>query len=92
LSRHEVAEGTTAFRFEKPLNWRFKSGQYLDITLFDPSEMDAEPVAVVESKSGTVCACDVSSANCIGGLYRCYVDSSLYFGSVRDGYRALRAF
>jgi hypothetical protein len=24
------------------------------------------------------------------GLYRCYVDSLLYFGSVRDGYRALR--
>ena len=42
MSRHEVAEGTTAFRFEKPSNWTFKSGQYLDITLLDPSEMDAE--------------------------------------------------
>src|ERR1035438_9839641 len=42
LSRHEVAEGTTAFRFEKPSNWTFKSGQYLDMTLLDPSEMDAE--------------------------------------------------
>ena len=42
LSRHEVAERTTAFRFEKPSNWTFKSGQYLDMTLLDPSEMDAE--------------------------------------------------
>jgi ferredoxin-NADP reductase len=42
LSRHEVAEGTTAFRFEKPSNWTFKSGQYLDMTLLDPSETDAE--------------------------------------------------
>jgi hypothetical protein len=25
LSRNEVAEGTTAFRFEKPSNWIFKS-------------------------------------------------------------------
>ena len=42
LTRREVAEGTTAFRFEKPSNWTFKSGQYLDMTLLDPSEMDAE--------------------------------------------------
>jgi len=42
LSRYEVAERTTAFRFEKPSNWTFKSGQYLDMTLPDPSEMDAE--------------------------------------------------
>ena len=42
LSRNEVAEGTTAFRFEKASNWSFKSGQYLDLTLLDPSEMDAE--------------------------------------------------
>ena len=42
VSRHEVAEHTTAFRFEKPSNWTFKAGQYLDMTLLDPSEMDAE--------------------------------------------------
>ena len=42
LSRHEVAERTTAFRFERPSNWAFKSGQYLDMTLLDPSEMEAE--------------------------------------------------
>ena len=42
VSRHEVAEGTTAFHFEKPANWTFKAGQYLDMTLTDPSETDAE--------------------------------------------------
>ena len=42
VSRHEVAERTTAFRFEKPLNWTFRAGQYLDMTLLDPSETDAE--------------------------------------------------
>jgi ferredoxin-NADP reductase len=42
LSRNEVAEGTTAFRFEKPSNWTFNSGQYLDLTLLDPSEGDVE--------------------------------------------------
>lgn len=41
-SRHEVAERTTAFQFEKPLNWTFKPGQYLDMTLLNPSETDAE--------------------------------------------------
>jgi ferredoxin-NADP reductase len=33
LGRTEVAEGTMAFRFEKPHNFVFKAGQYLDLTL-----------------------------------------------------------
>jgi ferredoxin-NADP reductase len=40
--REEVAEGTMAFRFEKPSGWTFKAGQYLDMTLLDPSETDSE--------------------------------------------------
>ena len=40
--RKEVAEGTMAFWFEKPLGWTFKSGQYLDMTLLDPPETDSE--------------------------------------------------
>ena len=40
--RKEVAEGTMAFRFEKPSGWAFKGGQYLDMTLLDPPESDAE--------------------------------------------------
>jgi ferredoxin-NADP reductase len=42
LSRQEVAERTTAFRFEKPPNWTFKAGQSLDMALLDPPETDAE--------------------------------------------------
>src|ERR1700686_2951227 len=42
LSRHDVAEGTMAFRFERPADWAFKAGQYLDMTLLDPPETDAE--------------------------------------------------
>jgi ferredoxin-NADP reductase len=41
-SRHEVAEHTTAFRFERPPNWTFKAGQCIDMTLLDPPETDAE--------------------------------------------------
>jgi ferredoxin-NADP reductase len=40
--RKEVAEGTMAFRFEKPSGWTFKAGQYLDMTLLEPSEADSE--------------------------------------------------
>ena len=40
--RKEVAEGTMAFRFEKPSGWTFKAGQYLDMTLLDLSETDSE--------------------------------------------------
>ncbi len=31
-----------AFRFEKPSNWTFQAGQYLDMTVIDPEETDAE--------------------------------------------------
>jgi ferredoxin-NADP reductase len=42
MDRKEVAEGTMSFRFEKPSGWIFKAGQYLDMTLLDPSETDSE--------------------------------------------------
>src|ERR1700674_381495 len=41
-SRRDVAEGTMAFRFDKPLGWVFKAGQFLDMTLLNPIETDAE--------------------------------------------------
>jgi ferredoxin-NADP reductase len=41
-SRQEIAEGTMAFRFDKPPGWVHKAGQYLDMTLLDPPETDAE--------------------------------------------------
>ena len=40
--RQEVAEGTMAFHFEKPSGWTFQAGQYLDMTLLDPPQSDAE--------------------------------------------------
>jgi ferredoxin-NADP reductase len=40
--RHEVAENTMAFQFEKPADWTFKAGQFVDITLINPPETDAE--------------------------------------------------
>jgi ferredoxin-NADP reductase len=33
LGRTEVAEGTTAFQFEKPNEFVFKAGQYIDLTI-----------------------------------------------------------
>src|SRR5512141_2752527 len=41
-SRVEVAEGTMAFHFEKPSGFKFKAGQFADVTLTDPPEADAE--------------------------------------------------
>jgi ferredoxin-NADP reductase len=40
--RKEVAEGTMAFWLQKPPGWTFKAGQYLDMTLLDPTETDSE--------------------------------------------------
>src|ERR1022692_3715018 len=41
-SRQEIAEGTMAFQFEKPSGWTFKAGQFIYMTLLDPSETDSE--------------------------------------------------
>lgn len=42
LKKIEIAEGTMAFHFEKPQDFKFKAGQFADVTLIDPSETDAE--------------------------------------------------
>jgi ferredoxin-NADP reductase len=41
-SREEIAEGTMAFYFHKPSNWTFVAGQFVDMTLINPPETDAE--------------------------------------------------
>src|SRR5215813_14574706 len=40
--RRDVAEGTMAFHLQKPPGFQFKAGQYMNVTLIDPPETDAE--------------------------------------------------
>ena len=42
LKRETIAEGTSAFYFEKPQGFSFKPGQFFEITLLDPPETDTE--------------------------------------------------
>jgi len=42
VRREQVAEDTMAFYFEKPSGFKFKAGQFADVTLVDPPETDAE--------------------------------------------------
>ena len=42
LNRADTAEGTMAFRFEKPPGFDFKPGQSADLTLLNPPETDSE--------------------------------------------------
>ncbi len=42
ISKKDVAEGTTSFRFKKPEGFVFKAGQSIDLTLVNPPETDAE--------------------------------------------------
>ena len=42
LGRDTVAERTMSFRFAKPSGWSYRAGQFVDITLLDPPETDAE--------------------------------------------------
>jgi ferredoxin-NADP reductase len=41
-NRFPAAERTMAFQFEKPANFIFRPGQWIDITLLNPAETDAE--------------------------------------------------
>jgi ferredoxin-NADP reductase len=56
-SRELVAENTMSFRWEKPSGWTYRAGQFIDITLHDPPETDAE---------GDTRGFSVSSAPCEG--------------------------
>jgi len=40
--RREVADGTMAFHMEKPVGFQFKAGQFINVTLIDPPQTDAE--------------------------------------------------
>lgn len=42
VSRELVAERTMSFRWPKPSDWSYRAGQFIDITLHDPPETDAE--------------------------------------------------
>jgi ferredoxin-NADP reductase len=40
IERQEIAEGTMAFRFEKPKGFEFTAGQHVDIDLLNPTKTD----------------------------------------------------
>lgn len=40
--KEQIAQNTTAFYFEKPNDFLFKPGQYIDVTLIDPPQIDEE--------------------------------------------------
>lgn len=40
--RHEVAERTMAFQFDKRASWSFKPGQFIEVALLNPPETDPE--------------------------------------------------
>jgi ferredoxin-NADP reductase len=42
VNRRLVADRTMSFTFERPPGWSFRAGQFVDITLLDPPETDAE--------------------------------------------------
>lgn len=42
LERREVAQHTMAFWFERPKDWTFRAGQFIDITLLEQAAIDSE--------------------------------------------------
>jgi len=72
--RRLVAEGTMVFYFDKPAQFVFAPGQFVDLTLLQPSETDATgntrafSIASAPKEStlmvATDCAIPPSSVNC----------------------------
>lgn len=52
VQKHTIAEGTMIFYFAKPQEFTFTAGQYIDVTLIDPPETDAEG----NTRSYSICA------------------------------------
>ena len=42
IKRDEIASGTMAFHLEKPADFEFKAGQFMEVTIPNPPETDAE--------------------------------------------------
>ncbi len=42
VDQKEIAERTMAFSFEKPAGFHFTPGQFIEVTLLNPPETDAE--------------------------------------------------
>ena len=42
IKKESIADGTMAFHFSKPKGFEFKAGQFVEYTLIDPPETDAE--------------------------------------------------
>jgi ferredoxin-NADP reductase len=42
IARREVAERTMALYFDRPADFSFKAGQFIDLMLLDPPETDSE--------------------------------------------------
>jgi ferredoxin-NADP reductase len=58
LGRTEVAKGTMAFQFEKPNNFVFKAGQYIDLTLSGSQPQLGPPVGMTHTFSIASSPCD----------------------------------
>lgn len=41
-NRMDIADCTIAVHLERPVGFKFKAGQYVDVTLLNPSEMDSQ--------------------------------------------------
>jgi len=58
LGRTEVAKGTMAFQFEKPNNFVFKAGQYIDLTLSGSEAQLGPPDGMTHTFSLASSPCD----------------------------------
>ncbi len=63
IIRHkEVADGTMAFHFEKPVGFEFKAGQFVEMMLLNPPETDAEGNSRAFSIASAPCEPDLMIA------------------------------
>lgn len=59
LGRTEVAQGTMAFRFERPSDFMFKAGQYIDLTVSDDQYAPSQRLTHTFSIASSPCERDL---------------------------------
>lgn len=60
--REEIAEGTMAFRFQKPPGFSFRPGQAIELELIDPASSDAPAARHAFSICSAPCQADLAIA------------------------------
>jgi NAD(P)H-flavin reductase len=70
LGRTEVAQGAMAFRFERPSDFMFKAGQYIDLTISDDQHPPSQRLTHTFSIASSPCEKDLVVTSTVSKIHK----------------------